>query len=360
MDGFLRAGNNDIYTIGYYTDADIPFMAALARHYLVCDRYFASILGPTFPNRMFMWAGQTDRLENSSSLATLPTIFDRLAAAGVSHTYYFNNLPYLGLWGLKYLGVSSPFQTFLTQAAAGSLPAVSFIDPIFTLLDDGTGNDDHPHADIRNGDAFLATIFRALSNGPAWASTVLIINFDEWGGFYEHVAPPRVIAPNNTDQDLVNGQALLGFRVPALVVSPFTRNKAALALPGRLRQTDYRQKSALVDHALYDHTAVLKLIEWRWGLKPLTARDASPQIGNLADAMDFTSPDTTIPPVPNPASVFGQPCFQAGILLSPENQVASRDAGSMENGENEWSALGRTPAVQYWLQHPRFAGRNFR
>src|SRR5499427_9108005 len=109
MDGFLRAGGNDTYAIGYYSEFDLPFYSALARNYLVCDRYFASILGPTFPNRMFLWAGQTDRLGDTIAFSSLPTIFDRLASARVSHRYYFNNLPYLAFWGLKYVLATGTF-----------------------------------------------------------------------------------------------------------------------------------------------------------------------------------------------------------------------------------------------------------
>jgi phospholipase C len=94
------------------------------------------------------------------------------------------------MWGVKYIGSSGWLAEFLERGAAGTLPAVSFVDPIYTVLDDGTGNDDHPHADIRNGDAFLAAVFHAVAGGPAWDKTGLIINFDEWGGFFEHVAPP--------------------------------------------------------------------------------------------------------------------------------------------------------------------------
>jgi len=177
---------------------------------------------------MFLWAAQTDRLDNSVSLTRLPTIFDRLSAARVSHQYYFNNLPFTSLWGFRYLFSTSLFPDFLDQAASGKLPAVSFVDPVYTLLDDGTGTDDHPHSDVRNGDAFLAKIYDALTTGPAWAKTVLIITFDEWVGFFEHVAPPRVVAPNNTIKILVGGKALLGMRVPVIVASPFTRNSGRI------------------------------------------------------------------------------------------------------------------------------------
>lgn len=328
MDGFLRAGSNDVYSIGYYNEADIPFYSALARNFLVCDRYFASILGPTFPNRMFLWAAQTDRLDDSISFTSLPTIFDRLSAAGVSHRYYFNNLPYLALWGFKYFFSTSPFAQFLTQAASGTLPAVSFIDPNYTILDDGTGNDDHPHADIRNGDAFLSTIFRALTTSPAWRNTVLIVTFDEWGGFFEHIAPPRVIAPNNVDTDLVNGQALLGFRVPVVIASPFTRNLTA---------------TPQVSRAQFDHTSILKLIEWRYGLRPLTARDASSDIGNLAVAMNFATPDSSVPLLPSPSPVTAAPCFGGGIFSS------SAEPG--KGAVSAWHALAQTPHVRQWTAY---------
>jgi phospholipase C len=344
MDGFLRAGSNDIFAIGYYPEGTLPFYTALAQNFLVCDRYFASILGPTFPNRMFLWAAQTDRLGDTLSLSSLPTIFDRLAAANVSHRYYFNNLPYLAFWGFKYFFSTGTFAEFLTAAAAGKLPAVSFVDPNFTLLDDGTGNDDHPHADIRNGDAFLARIFQAIAHSPSWQNTVLIINFDEWGGFYDHVAPPRVVAPNNLDTDLVNGQTLLGFRVPSIVASPFTRNTGS---------------SPLVSHTLFDHTSVLKLIEWRWGLQPLRARDASSQIGNLAEAMNFNSPNTDVSGIPVPGAVTAASCF-GGTIFDAITAQARATAGPTDlagGDRSPWQGLAQSEVVRQWLDHPRFRQR---
>ncbi|MBV9265811.1 MAG: hypothetical protein JO061_06555, partial [Acidobacteriaceae bacterium] len=340
MDGFLKAGKNDLFSIGYYTESQVPFYAALARNFLVCDQYFAAILGPTFANRMFLWAAQTDRLGDTAQLSNLPTIFDRLSHAGVSHKYYFNNLPYLALWGLKYIFSTSLFSEFLHDAASGKLPSVSFIDPRYTILDDGTGNDDHPHADIRNGEAFLSQIYRAVTSGPAWKNTVLIITFDEWGGFFEHVAPPRVVPANNIDTD-DNGGVLLGFRVPTVIVSPFTLNTAT-----RVPQ---------VTQTLFDHTSILKLIEWRWGLAPLTPRDASAEIGNPATSMNFRNPNTAVPNLPAAASVIATPCFGGGILSDLARQGAA-SAAEVANapGATEWAKFAAAPHVQEWLQHPRF------
>lgn len=314
MNGFLLDTANDIYCIGYYGAADIPFYTALAQNYTTCNRYFASILGPTFANRMFIHAAQTDRLTDSVAFSSLPTIWDNLAAAGISAAYYFNNVPYLALWGLKYLGITRTFDQFNDDAANGTLPPVSFLDPRYTILDDGTGNDDHPHADIREGDKFLYDVFEAVSKGPAWSSTVLVINFDEWGGFFEHVPPPRAQAANAVDTDIVNGKTLLGMRVPVVVASPWSGGN-----PG----------DPAVNSLVFDHTSVLKLIEWRWGLPPLTPRDASSDVNNLAYALDFNNPQTAVPSLPKPHTpFFVWPCFEdlLGGLSQATTQTATPQA----------------------------------
>ncbi len=316
MDGFLRSGQNDDYAIGYYVEEDRPFYSALARNYTALDRYFCSILGPTFPNRFFMHSAQTDRLSNTLDLSQLPTIWDQLAAAGVSGRYYFANLPFTGLWGARYVDISLPYAQFLSDAAAGTLPAVLFVDPIYTVADDGTGNDDHPHADIRRGDALVSEVFHALAEGPGWPNTIFVVNYDEWGGFFDHVAPIRATAPNNVDPDLVDGRALLGFRVPTLVASPFSRGDP----------DDPRVQSTI-----FDHTSVLKLIEWRWKLPPLTLRDASDDVGNLVDALDFDHPQIEVPDLPRPVAPPPVPCLGPGA-----------------RGDDHWRRLRDSPLLRGW------------
>lgn len=306
MDGWLRTSTNDTFAIGYYQEEDLPLFSTLARNYTTLCNYFPSIMSSTFPNRVFQHAAQTDRLDNSLSLSSLPTIWDSLQKAGVSCKYYFSNVPFLALWGLKYIGISALYDQFLSDAANGTLPAVSFVDPWFTILDDGSGNDDHPHADLRKGEIFLRQIVEALASGPDWSKTVLVINRDEWGGFFDHVVPPRASAPNAIDTDLVNGKALLGCRVPVLVVSPFARGN-----PDKPR----------INSLTYDHTSVLKLIEWRWQLQPLTARDASSDIANLAYALDFTNQDTSLPTLPVIANPPWEPCF-SNLSLALGQQAA--------------------------------------
>ena len=300
MDGFLRAGSNDIFSVGYYVEQDLPFFNALARNYTTLDRYFCSILGPTFPNRLFVHSANTDRLTDSPDLTDLPTIWDRLAEASVSAKYYYSNVPFTSLWGVKYLGITAGYKQFLSDAANGQLPAVSFVDPAYTVTDLDVGNDDHPHSDVRRGDAFLAQTFQAVASGPAWASTVFIVTFDEWGGFFDHVAPPRAAEPaGDPDTDVVNGKTLLGLRVPVVIASPFT-----LGDPQQPR----------VEHAVFDHTSILKLIEWRWGLAPLTARDASSDVGNLAGVLNFSNPNPAVPVLPSASAPPSSPCL-GGVVL---------------------------------------------
>jgi phospholipase C len=173
------------------------------------------------------------------------------------------------------------------------------VEPRFLGEAEGTSNDDHPHADIRAGDAFLAKTFHAVANGPKWSSTVLIITYDEWGGFFDHIAPPRAVAPNDVDSDLVNGKALLGLRIPVVVASPFTRSDPA---------------TPRVNSTVFDNTSILKLIEWRWNLKPLTSRDASTDVDNLAFALDLAHPDPAVPALPMPVPPLKVSCPPSLLL----------------------------------------------
>jgi phospholipase C len=178
------------------------------------------------------------------------------------------------------------------------------------VLDDGLGNDDHPHADLRNGEIFLRDLVTRLASSSLWANTVIVINRDEWGGFFDHVAPPRAAAPNSVDTDIVHGKSLLGCRVPTIIVSPFARGNPS---------------SPVINSLVYDHTSVLKLIEWRWGLAPLTARDASDDVANLASALNFSSPDTSVPSLPTVSKPSVDSCTFEDLLHSIEHDTSLDD-----------------------------------
>jgi phospholipase C len=285
-DGWMRAGENDDYAIGYYGADDVPFFAGAATDWTACDRYFPAIMGPTFPNRMYQHAAQTDRLSNTFEPSALPTIWDRLSAAGLTGRYYFQDAPFLALWGPKYLPISRLYRSFLLACATGRLPHVSYVDPRFVEELTGTTSDDHPHADIRNGQAFLNQVYTAVTTSPAWKRTLLVINYDEWGGFFEHVPPEAAPIPPAT-QAAGDTDGLRGFRVPCLVISPFAARR-------------------FVAHNLFDHTSVLRFIEWRWRLESLTVRDAT--ANNLADVLDFSRRNRTAPRYAVPPGPFGAPC----------------------------------------------------
>jgi phospholipase C len=310
-DGWLRAGNNDAYAIGYYTKDDLAFLGQAAPVWTTCDHYFAAILAGTYPNRIYQHAAQTDRLDDSiEPFSTLPTIWDRLTDHGLIGRYYFSDIPFLALWGTKYLDLAQPINSFFDDCAAGALPQVSFVEPSFLGEAEGLSNDDHPHADIRNGEAFLNSIYEAVTQGPNWPNTVLVINFDEWGGFFDHVAP--MLAPIPPADAALHSDGRRGFRVPALVISPWSPR-------------------GTVAHGLYDHTSVLRMIEWRWNLRPLTIRDAT--ANNLAEVLDFSKTNLAAGQFAVPAGPYGGLCGLPTAGSQPDAQlreVASNSGFSVQ------------------------------
>lgn len=321
-DGWRKIGANpsDNFSIGYYPATALDFFGRAALEWTVCDNYYAGIMAETYPNRFHMHAAATDRIHNSMhpansgstapSPSALPTIWDRLSAKGLQGRYYYGDVPFLALWGAKYLNISFPGQQFFVDAAAGQLPQVAFIDPRFEDESTGSSTDDHPHADIRAGEYFLNQIYQAVVSSPQWKATVLIINYDEWGGFFDHVAPPVAPVPAATraagiaEGINVNDPhfGLLGFRIPNLVVSPLARR-------------------GYVSHTRFDHTSILKMIEWRFGLSPLTVRDRN--ANNFAQALNFSTPPNLahqLYPVPAATSV---PCGVPPVGTSSEDEFAA-------------------------------------
>ncbi len=353
MDGFLQrptaldlnpgvtAAASDTFPVGFYTNLnpdgtpkalpDLPVLGALAQNYTVLDHYFCSFAGETFPNRLYQHAARTDRDHNIVTISKLPTIWDQLSpipnTKGIpTGGYFFRDLPFLALWRLKYypfwhlfapgdtdvLGIPVNTLSFIDTVAQGKLPNVSFVDPDFALADDGTGGDDHPKADIRRGERFIADTYHALARAGYLDNTVVVITFDEWGGFFDHIRPPQVIDDTNpatvdhtgnsttpTDGQLVPDYTQLGFRVPAIVVSNFARARVASAGP-------------------FEHTSTLKMIESTFGLHPLTARDTNAMDLSQVLRHELRSPvpDGAIPTssqVPGPASDAAAFCSAASV-----------------------------------------------
>ena len=295
MDGFLRSGDNDEFSIGYYAEEDLPFLGHAAKAFTTYDRFFCSLLASTYPNREYMHAAQSyGNIDNSLPEAGFQdqgfpdtTIFAALTERGVSNRYFFNDLPVAALWGQKGLARSSRVEEYYQRAAQGTLPAVSFVDPSFANEGGGTSGDEHPHGDIRAGQAFMSDVVHAFMESPQWERGALFIVYDEWGGFFDHVRPPRVPdIRNDSDPNKDFGQ--MGIRIPAVTVSPFVRR-------------------GHVSHSIFGFESILKMIEYRFGLGPLTRRDAYAQ--NIAKSFDFESkPRLEVPDLPDPATVAGAQC----------------------------------------------------
>ncbi len=154
--GWLRPGSNDSLSIGYYERDDLSFLGQAATDWTTFDRYFSAVMAETYPNRFYLHCAQTDRLHNGDRPLDhdvhAPVHLGPTEAKGVSGKYYFSDLPFSFLLG-KHAPASGPFDRLPDGRAAGTLPKVSFVDPRFDNEEDGTSNDDHPHADIRAGEA---------------------------------------------------------------------------------------------------------------------------------------------------------------------------------------------------------------
>jgi phospholipase C len=286
LDGFL-AETDATDAVAYFTGDDIPFYYSLARTFPVCDRYFCSVMGQTDPNRRFMIAatsvGEVNDTSVSGLLGTPPTpngtIFDLLNAHGIGWKDYFVDLPTsTGLFPTvaeNNVDKLAPIAEFFTDCALGTLPAVSYVDP-----DGWLASEENPQ-DIQTGELFASLVIDAVLRGAAWDKTLLLLTWDEHGGYYDHVPPVPMVAPDAIGPAVPAGQTFgdaftwSGFRVPAMVVSPWAR-------------ADY------VSHVVHDHTSFLRLIETKWNLPALTARDAN--ASTLLDCVDFSRPAFADPP----------------------------------------------------------------
>jgi phospholipase C len=299
IDGFVTAnapGNaaagSGARAMGYYDEDDIPFYYSLARAFAISDHHFCSLLGPTWPNRMFFMAGTSFGLTNNvfppetdPQGNPYPNIFLELAAAHVSWKVYYVALPsptifpaILNDFGGKYASNFAPLTQFALDAQAGHLPDVALVEG----ADSGQGDaiDEHPPQDMQVGEAFVESIVRALLASPQWSRSAMFITYDEHGGQYDHVAPPTACKPDALPTQLTSQDHLLadfdrfGFRTPLFVISPFARRH-------------------FVSHVPVDHTSITRFIEARFNLPAMTARDAN--AWPLYDMFDFEHPDTSVP-----------------------------------------------------------------
>jgi phospholipase C len=282
-DGFVESGSGPV-SMGYWEQADQPFYYSMASVFPISDRYFCSVLGQTYPNRRYLISATSLGFVNDTTpaLTDYPpngTIFDKVAAAGVSWRDYYTDLATTELYPelyLKNLGTNVvPIADFFADAAAGTLPGLCLVEPNYSVQ-----SEEDPQ-NIVQGEAFAASVINAVMTGPGWSRTLLIWTYDEHGGYFDHVPPPAAIPPDDIPPEVpagesaYNGFAQYGFRVPMAIVSPWAR-------PG------------YVSHRVNDHTSICALVEAKWNLPAMTYRDAN--AGNLLDLLDLRFPAFLRPP----------------------------------------------------------------
>jgi len=294
MDGFVRtAGSAE--PMGFYPGDVLPFTHSLASTFTVANRWFASMPGPAYPNRRFLLAGTAygATATSAESLTHRPppngTIFDQLSNHRITWCDYFTDVPFslvIPSIVLKHPDHHHPIARFFQDCRAGTLPAVSFVDPgigalpslsadaaslpsvitevlavLGVDLENIAPGSQEGANDVYYHEAWLASVIQAILASPAWQRTLLIYTHDSHGGYYDHVPPPPALPPDDiparlSPGDYPGGYDAYGVRVPAVVVSPYSRPGAALEW-------------------VFDHTSVLATIEAKWNLPALTRRDAN-------------------------------------------------------------------------------------
>ncbi len=265
----------------YLTRKELPVTWALADKYATADQWFCSVMGPTFPNRFYWHTGTSGGINRNdfppAGGLPWPSIYNRLGDKGIDWAYYHNSISFVSL--ISNFDVSShvhSFQDFLIDAEAGTLPPVVYIDPAFN------NNDDHPPVHPINGQQLIAAVYTALAKSPQWKNCLLVVTYDENGGFFDHVSPPRTV-----DDHAADGFDRMGFRVPTLVAGPYV-------------------KEGHVSSVTYDHCSALRELELAFSLEPLNQRTmAANDLSDFID-MDRLAKGDWKPPITLPAIDLNQ------------------------------------------------------
>jgi phospholipase C len=341
-DGFFDTAG--LRAMGYYDGSDLNYYYFMASNFATSDRWFSPVMDRTQVNRMYLFAATSHGYAyppgtnaNDNAPLNVPTIFDALTQAGVSWKIYASDdtcpggatgdiespkaanaasnahgaAPNAASTGFctyltQFAQYSSPnplpsnvvsADQFLTDAQAGTLPAVAFIEGGYT-----SGRDEHPDNNVQTGAAYVSTLINGLMTSPSWKDSVFILTYDEAGGVYDHVPPQPAVSPDGIapidlqPNDICTGNGgancdftHTGFRLPLVVVSPFTRKN-------------------YVSHTVADYTAILKLIETRFNVPSLTHRDAAQM--DMTEFFDFANVPWATPPTPPAQATNGVCDFQ--------------------------------------------------
>lgn len=278
MDGFFATseGNHEVpvngtlemlsgrRALGYYDGADLPFYYWLANEFSIADHYHSSVLGPTFPNRMFLYAASSFGNTYNTIAEAENTLVDYLEKREIDWKIYATGTPGFGIFVATHLKYADEhlrtIDDYFADAAAGTLPQFAFVDP--NIGREGPDNDDeHPPAMAQVGEQLVASVISALTQSPAWEKSALFLTYDEHGGLFDHVVPPPACPPDDSPVKLQPGDPdvpfdQLGIRVPMMVISPYA-------------------KKHFVSHHVYDHTSIVRFVEAKFVMPALSNRDAN-------------------------------------------------------------------------------------
>lgn len=288
VDSWVRSGGKRPGTIMkcFDTPAQLPVLHALAQSYAVCDHWYSAIPGPTVPNRMFVHAASSAGLDHSPTHAELVwwesvqgveiptgTLFDALGKAGKRYRLYSGDqFPLVAsLPGIHLTDIES-IDTLVEELKDGAFPyQYVFIEPSYYALDSfRKSSSQHPLADVRDGERLVKKVYEAVRGSPHWEDALLVITWDEHGGFYDHVPPPRATPPGPGTTNASYSKhgftfEQYGVRVPAIVISPNIRRNT-------------------IDHRPYSHASIPATLEKLFGLSSLTGRDR-----DARDLLDLAS-----------------------------------------------------------------------
>jgi phospholipase C len=306
----IVSGTTATDIMGIYSPQMLPVLTALAEGYAVCDQWFSSVPTETMPNRAFACAGTSQgHMNDDTKTFTTQSIFGLLSQSNLDWRIYGYvsdpmtplNFPDLASISSSRIGKFADFQA---AAAAGTLPSYTFLEPDFSA----TGNSQHPNYNVAAGEALIQATYTALRNGPAWNTTLFILTYDEHGGCFDHVNPPSgAIPPDALAGEYGFDFTRFGVRVPTVLISPWIPAGTVFRVPA--------------GSTPLDHTSIPATVEHRFGLKPLTARDAAaPDVG---DALTATVPRTDNPleGVTAPALAASGPESQAALSALPPSHL---------------------------------------
>ena len=302
-DGFCTeyaqsSGTDGSGIMGYQTRETVPISWALADAYTTCDRYFCAVMGPTWPNRLYAHGASSQGMTNNSlpgegELYTLQTIWKTAEANGIDWRYYYGDLPFMAILDGHYNTTNCGLiDQFFTDAKNGKLPPVVQIEPAFSY------NDNHPPKHPALGELFLAQVYEALAASPQWEKMLIIVTYDEHGGFYDHVSPPT------TDDDYAaEGFDQRGFRVPCVLMGPWVKQG--------------------VDSTVYDHASWLRTFCDLHGIEPWNKRIAA--ASGFKSALDFDRMVQNNPRPPVPLPDFDPDLEAIDEICDGGNDVISAD-----------------------------------